>query len=56
MQVVQLLRGEDGKAEPMGKEHRPIVLKALLDVCDLEDYTCSRYLSDLNRHRKLALE
>lgn len=54
--VVQLLRGEDGKAEPTGKEHRPIVLKALLDVCDLEDYTCSRYLSDLNRHRKLALE
>lgn len=53
---MQLLRGEDAAAEPMGREQRPIVLKALLDACDLEDYTCSGYLSDLNRHRKVALE
>ncbi|XP_058081528.1 receptor-like cytosolic serine/threonine-protein kinase RBK1 isoform X2 [Magnolia sinica] len=57
MWVVKLLRGENGRGEVKGREHRPNVLKSFLfDACDLDDYTCSRYLSDLNRHRKLALE
>ncbi|KAL6012618.1 hypothetical protein ACLOJK_003107 [Asimina triloba] len=52
-QVLQILRGETARV----REHRPNLLKALLlDAYELEDYTCSRYLSDLNRHRKLALE
>ncbi|XP_077234113.1 protein kinase superfamily protein [Tasmannia lanceolata] len=55
--VVRLLKGEDGSLEVMGREHKPVAVKALLlDTFDLENYTCSRYLSDLNRHKQLALE
>jgi len=28
----------------------------MFDAGDLEDYTCSTYLNDLNRHKQLALE
>ncbi|KAF5179521.1 Receptor-like kinase [Thalictrum thalictroides] len=55
--VVQLLRGENGSLEVLGKEQKQHTGRALLlDACDLEDYTCSSYLNDLNRHRQLALE
>ncbi|PIA56210.1 hypothetical protein AQUCO_00700516v1 [Aquilegia coerulea] len=55
--VVRLLRGENGSLEVMGKEQRPHTGRALLlEACDLEDYTCSSYINDLNRHRQLALE
>ncbi|CAL0314122.1 unnamed protein product [Lupinus luteus] len=51
--VVKLLKGET-----------PIELKQssgqskslLLEACDLEDYTCSNYLKDLNRHKQLLME
>ncbi|KAE9596966.1 hypothetical protein Lal_00007482 [Lupinus albus] len=51
--VVKLLKGE-----------APIELKQssgqskslLLEACDLEDYTCSNYLKDLNRHKQLLME
>ncbi|GMH25283.1 hypothetical protein Nepgr_027126 [Nepenthes gracilis] len=53
--VVQLLRGEGGSVlEVKQKPESPRSL--LLDACDLEDYTCSNYLNDLNRHRELVME
>ncbi|KAJ4962249.1 hypothetical protein NE237_022188 [Protea cynaroides] len=48
-QVLQQLRGEDEAVEVTKK---PL----LLDACDSDDYTCSNYLNDLNRHMQLALE
>ncbi|XP_020244255.1 receptor-like cytosolic serine/threonine-protein kinase RBK1 isoform X2 [Asparagus officinalis] len=55
--VVRLLRGEEGSMEFMCRATRPNVgRRPTFDVGDLEDYTCSRYLDDLNRHRQLALE
>lgn len=52
--VVQLLKGEDGHQElkPKSAAFRSV----MLDACDLEDYTCSTYLNDLNRHRQLVME
>ena len=55
MQVVKLLRGEAGgptELKQKSMEGRAIIL----DACDLEDYTCSNYLNDLNRHMKLVLD
>ncbi|KAL0917176.1 hypothetical protein M5K25_012223 [Dendrobium thyrsiflorum] len=52
--VVQLLRGELGTQEFMGGDSKP--RSPLLDACEFVDYTCSRYLSDLHRHKQLALE
>uniref|UniRef100_A0A1D1XIB9 non-specific serine/threonine protein kinase n=1 Tax=Anthurium amnicola TaxID=1678845 RepID=A0A1D1XIB9_9ARAE len=55
-QVLQLLKREDASLGVNG-ELKSVVSKPLLfDACDLEDYTCSRYLNDLNRHKQLALE
>ncbi|KAK7317679.1 hypothetical protein RJT34_02110 [Clitoria ternatea] len=53
-QVVQLLRGEEVAIEFNQKTIAPRSL--LLDACDLEDYTCSNYLNDLNRHKQLLME
>ncbi|GFY90777.1 protein kinase superfamily protein [Actinidia rufa] len=53
--VVKLLRGEAGgptELKQKSMEGRAIIL----DACDLEDYTCSNYLNDLNRHMKLVLD
>ncbi|XP_057961938.1 receptor-like cytosolic serine/threonine-protein kinase RBK1 [Malania oleifera] len=52
--VVQILRGEERYVDLKQKSMmgRPL----LLDSCDLEDYTCSSYLNDLNRHMQLVLE
>ncbi|XP_068656373.1 receptor-like cytosolic serine/threonine-protein kinase RBK1 isoform X1 [Aristolochia californica] len=56
-QVVRLLKGEDGLVELPGREAKPVAVKALLlDTFDLEDYSRSNYLSDLNRYKQLALE
>ncbi|XP_041022823.1 receptor-like cytosolic serine/threonine-protein kinase RBK1 [Juglans microcarpa x Juglans regia] len=52
--VVQLLKVEDGALEP-----RPISVAAkspLFNACDLEGYTSTNYLNDLNRHRQLVME
>lgn len=54
MQVVQLLKAEDGALEP-----RPISVAAklhLFSACDLDGYTSTNYLDDLNRHRQLVME
>lgn len=57
LQVVQILTGEDKTGEVMNREQKPVGVKAiLLDTFDLEDYTSSKYLNDLNRHKQLALE
>ncbi|KAG0447883.1 hypothetical protein HPP92_028105, partial [Vanilla planifolia] len=52
--VVQLLRGDPRTQELMGRASKTAV--PLFDACDFEDYTRSRYLSDLHRHKQLALE
>ncbi|KAL5556571.1 hypothetical protein UlMin_038807 [Ulmus minor] len=52
--VVQLLKGEDKLLEL--KPKLTAVRSVILDACDLEDYSCSSYLSDLNRHRQLVME
>ncbi|KAJ6802189.1 receptor-like cytosolic serine/threonine-protein kinase RBK1 isoform X1 [Iris pallida] len=55
--VVQLLRGEEGSAELTVRPPRLSVGRPpLFDAGDAEDYTCSRYLNDLNRHKQVALE
>ncbi|KAA8530749.1 hypothetical protein F0562_005483 [Nyssa sinensis] len=53
-QVVQLLRGEDGTVDVKQKSLGGRAL--ILDDCDLEDYTSTSYLNDLNRHMQLVME
>ncbi|XP_054825445.1 receptor-like cytosolic serine/threonine-protein kinase RBK1 isoform X1 [Prosopis cineraria] len=53
-QVVQLLKGEEGLADM--KQKSVSTRSLLLDASDLEEYTCSTYLNDLNRYRQLAME
>ncbi|KAG5007746.1 hypothetical protein JHK85_026288 [Glycine max] len=54
-QVVQLLKGEETIMEP--KKTLVAQKSLMLEACDLEeDYTCSSYLKDLNRHRQLIME
>ncbi|XP_064996539.1 receptor-like cytosolic serine/threonine-protein kinase RBK1 isoform X3 [Musa acuminata AAA Group] len=56
-EVVRLLRGEEGLMEIIGKESNYKVARPpLIDTCDMDDYTSSRYLNDLHRHKQLALE
>ncbi|KAL6548090.1 hypothetical protein OROHE_009152 [Orobanche hederae] len=52
--VVQLLRGEN---EAVDIKQKSMGMRALVwDSCDLEDYTSTTYLKDLNRHMELVLE
>ncbi|KAK7252443.1 hypothetical protein RIF29_36380 [Crotalaria pallida] len=52
-QVVKLLKGETVlELKPNSGSSKSL----LLEACDLEDYTCSNYLKDLNRHRQLLME
>ncbi|CAI9111441.1 OLC1v1011662C1 [Oldenlandia corymbosa var. corymbosa] len=52
--VVQLLKGEK---EPLEVKQKSMGGRALLlDACDLDEYTCSTYLKDLNRHMELVME
>ncbi|XP_028802795.1 receptor-like cytosolic serine/threonine-protein kinase RBK1 isoform X1 [Neltuma alba] len=53
-QVVQLLKGEEGLVDV--KQKSVPTRSILLDASDLEEYTCSTYLNDLNRHRQLVME
>ncbi|KAG0471537.1 hypothetical protein HPP92_016083 [Vanilla planifolia] len=46
--------GDPRTQELMGRASKTAV--PLFDACDFEDYTRSRYLSDLHRHKQLALE
>lgn len=50
VQVTQLLRGENGGLE---MKQRSMVL---VDDYDMEDYTCTTYLKDLNRYKQLLME
>ncbi|KAF7809398.1 receptor-like cytosolic serine/threonine-protein kinase RBK1 [Senna tora] len=54
VQVAQMLKGEEGSIEMRQKSITPRSL--MLEACDLEDYSCSSYLNDLNRHRELIME
>ncbi|XP_009364239.2 receptor-like cytosolic serine/threonine-protein kinase RBK1 isoform X1 [Pyrus x bretschneideri] len=53
--AVQMLKGEGGVADQL-RQKSTAVRSLVLESCDLEDYTCSNYLSDLNRHRQLVLD
>ncbi|PKI62552.1 hypothetical protein CRG98_017073 [Punica granatum] len=52
--VLKILKGEDGHLE--WKQSSVSSRALLLDACDLEDYSCTAYLNDLNRHMQLVLE
>lgn len=52
--VVQLLRGESAPVDLKQKSMGGRAL--LLDACDLEEYTSTTYLKDLNRHMELVME
>lgn len=52
---MKILEGEDPNGEQL-KQKSTQVRSHVLDACDLEDYTCSNYLSDLNRHRELVMD
>lgn len=52
--VVQLMRGENGGVEMKQKSMGGRAV--IVDACDLEDYTCTTYLKDLNRHMELVME
>lgn len=54
IRVVQLLRGEEAPVEFKQKTNAGRAV--LLDGCDLQDYTCTTYLKDLNRHMQLVME
>lgn len=57
MQVVRLLIGIDESLDLMDEAAKPFARRLpIFDASDLDDYTCSRYLKDLNRHKQLALE
>lgn len=59
VQVVRFLKGEEGSiVELVGEESKEKVAKTpLFDGGEMDDdYTCSRYLRDLHRHKQLALE
>ncbi|XP_076906519.1 receptor-like cytosolic serine/threonine-protein kinase RBK1 isoform X2 [Bidens hawaiensis] len=52
--VIQILKGEGLTTEPQQKTGGGRAV--LLDSCDLDEYTCTTYLKDLNRHMELAME
>ncbi|XWS33405.1 hypothetical protein CRYUN_Cryun22dG0079600 [Craigia yunnanensis] len=52
--LLQLLKSEDG---PLECQQKTCGGKAvIIDGCDLQDYTRTSYLNDLNRHMELVLE
>ncbi|XP_011097466.1 receptor-like cytosolic serine/threonine-protein kinase RBK1 [Sesamum indicum] len=54
--VVQVLKGEHEPLDMKNKQ-KSMGMKALLwESCDLEDYTSTTYLNDLNRHKELIME
>ncbi|KAL2905865.1 Receptor-like cytosolic serine/threonine-protein kinase RBK1 [Bienertia sinuspersici] len=55
-EVVELLKEEGGAVAEQIKQKSPSQRSVLLEACDLEDYTCSNYLQDLNRHKELIME
>lgn len=55
-QVVQILRAESSSGQTELKQKSLGGKAIIVDACDLEDYTCTNYLNDLNRHMQLVLE
>ncbi|XP_059309508.1 receptor-like cytosolic serine/threonine-protein kinase RBK1 [Lycium ferocissimum] len=54
IRAVQLLKGEN---VPIDMKQKSTGGRALmLDACDLEDYSSTTYLKDLNRHMQLVME
>ncbi|KAL8550194.1 hypothetical protein ACS0TY_008862 [Phlomoides rotata] len=52
--VVKLLKGEN---EAIDVKQKSLGMKSLLwDSCDLEEYSSTTYLKDLNRHMELVME
>ncbi|KAG6403238.1 hypothetical protein SASPL_135455 [Salvia splendens] len=52
--VVKLLKGEN---EVVDVKQKSMGMKALLwDSCDLDDYSSTTYLKDMNRHMQLVME
>ncbi|KAG5529611.1 hypothetical protein RHGRI_030107 [Rhododendron griersonianum] len=54
--VVQILRAESSSGQTELKQKSLGGKAIIVDACDLEDYTCTNYLNDLNRHMELVLE
>ncbi|KAA8546696.1 hypothetical protein F0562_003073 [Nyssa sinensis] len=55
--IVQLLRDEDGTVvEVRQRSTLGGTAVAILAGCELEGYTCTSYLNDLNRHMQLVME
>ncbi|OAY35729.1 receptor-like cytosolic serine/threonine-protein kinase RBK1 [Manihot esculenta] len=52
--VVQLLKGVEAPAELKQKSNPGRTM--ILDGCDIQDYTCTSYINDLNRHMQLVME
>ncbi|CAO2830335.1 unnamed protein product [Amaranthus hypochondriacus] len=55
-EVVELLRGERGMVVEEIKQKSIAPRSIMLDACDLEDYTNTNYLQDLDRHKELVME
>ncbi|EOX91923.1 ROP binding protein kinases 1, putative [Theobroma cacao] len=54
IRVVELLKNEGGPVECQQKSCRGKAV--IVDGCDLQDYTRTSYLDDLNRHMQLVME
>lgn len=54
LQVVQLLKGENEGVDM--KQQKMSGRALILDACDLDEYTSTTYLKDLNRHMELVME
>ncbi|XP_050205609.1 receptor-like cytosolic serine/threonine-protein kinase RBK1 [Mercurialis annua] len=52
--VVRVLKGTEAPTMMQQKSNGGRAV--ILDGCDLQDYTCTSYLNDLNRHMQLVLE
>lgn len=54
--VIQILKG-DSSTTLMEQKHKTGSGRAMLvDACDLDDYTSTKYLKDLNRHMQLVMD
>lgn len=54
MQVVRLLKGESARRQLKNKPSSKRTV--ILDGNDVQDYTCTNYINDLNRHMQLVME
>nr|XP_043633923.1 receptor-like cytosolic serine/threonine-protein kinase RBK1 [Erigeron canadensis] len=52
--VIQILKGDSPTVEPKQKASGGRAM--LVDACDIDDYTATKYLKDLNRHMELVME